>query len=109
MIAPDNVTIPAGPTGLDPKQTSFFQQLQIQTKIVKTQIEIVAEKQVIFKGDKIGTTEATLLDKLKIYPFEYKMEIRKVLQNGSIFEPAVLSLSNDVILAKFKNAIKLQA
>ena len=44
MIAPDNVTIPAGPTGLDPKQTSFFQQLQIQTKIVKTQIEIVAEK-----------------------------------------------------------------
>jgi len=109
MIAPDNVTIPAGPTGLDPKQTSFFQQLQIQTKIVKTQIEIVAEKQVIFKGDKIGSTEATLLDKLKIYPFEYKMEIRKVLQNGSIFEPAVLSLSNDVILAKFKNAIKLQA
>ena len=109
MIAPDNVTIPAGPTGLDPKQTSFFQQLQIQTKIVKTQIEIVAEKQVIFKGDKIGTTEATLLDKLKIYPFEYKMEIKKVLQNGSIFEPAVLSLSNDVILAKFKNAIKLQA
>ena len=103
MIAPDNVTIPAGPTGLDPKQTSFFQQLQIQTKIVKTQIEIVAEKQVIFKGDKIGSTEATLLDKLKIYPFEYKMEIKKVLQNGSIFEPAVLSLSNDVILAKFKN------
>lgn len=35
MIAPDDVTIPAGPTGLDPKQTSFFQTLQIQTKIVK--------------------------------------------------------------------------
>lgn len=109
MIAPDNVTIPAGPTGLDPKQTSFFQQLQIQTKIVKTQIEIVAEKQVIFKGDKIGSTEATLLDKLKIYPFEYKMEIKKVLQNGSIFEPAVLSLSNELLIAKFKNAIKLTA
>jgi len=107
MIAPDDVTIPAGPTGLDPKQTSFFQQLQIQTKIVKTQIEIVAEKQVIFKGDKIGSTEATLLDKLKIYPFEYKMEIKKVLQNGSIFDPAVLSLSNELLLAKFKNASKL--
>lgn len=37
------------------------------------------------------------------------MEIKKVLQNGSIFEPAVLSLSNDVLLAKFKNAIKLTA
>lgn len=26
-IAPDEVWIRAGPTGLDPKQTSFFQQL----------------------------------------------------------------------------------
>jgi len=28
-IAPGDVTIPAGPTGLDPKQTSFFQALNI--------------------------------------------------------------------------------
>jgi large subunit ribosomal protein LP0 len=69
MIAPDDVTVPAGPTGLDPKQTAFFQNLQIQTKIVKAQIDIIAEKQVVFKGDKIGGTEAALLDKLKIYPF----------------------------------------
>jgi len=27
MIAPGDVTIPVGPTGLDPKQTSFFQNL----------------------------------------------------------------------------------
>lgn len=46
-IAPDEVWIRAGPTGLDPKQTSFFQQLTIQTKIVKTQIEIVADKKII--------------------------------------------------------------
>jgi large subunit ribosomal protein LP0 len=35
MIAPSDVSIPAGATGLDPKLTSFFQNLQIQTKIVK--------------------------------------------------------------------------
>lgn len=29
MIAPAEVTVPAGATGLDPKQTSFFQTLQI--------------------------------------------------------------------------------
>ena len=28
-IAPDDVMIKAGPTGLDPKQTSFFQNLNI--------------------------------------------------------------------------------
>jgi len=108
MIAPDNVSIPAGPTGLDPKQTSFFQNLQIQTKIVKAQIDIVAEKQVIFKGEKIGATEAQLLDKLKIYPFEYKMEVRKVLQNGSMFDAAVLELDDEAILGKFKAAAKIQ-
>merc|ERR1719321_915405 len=37
MIAPMDVSIPPGPTGLDPKQTQFFQNLEIQTKIVKAQ------------------------------------------------------------------------
>jgi large subunit ribosomal protein LP0 len=109
MIAPDDVTIPAGPTGLDPKQTAFFQNLNIQTKIVKAQIEIVANKQVITKGEKIDSTQAALLDKLKIYPFSYKMEVKKILQDGSLFDAAVLELTSDTILAKFKNAIKIQA
>lgn len=109
MIAPNPVTIPAGATGLDPKQTSFFQKLNIQTKIVKAQIEIVTSKQVIETGDKIDGTQALLLDKLKIYPFSYKMNITKILQDGSIFDAKVLSLNTETILAKFKNAAKLQA
>ena len=108
MIAPDDVTVPAGPTGLDPKQTAFFQNLQIQTKIVKAQIDIIAEKQVVFKGDKIGGTEAALLDKLKIYPFEYKMKVTKILQNENLFD-AALDLSTDILLAKFKKACGIQA
>merc|ERR1711907_752150 len=85
-----------------------FQTLGIQTKIVKAQIDITKAKQVVTAGDKIGGTEAALLDKLKIYPFEYKMEVRKVLQNGSMFDAAVLSLSTDTILDKFKAAAKIQ-
>lgn len=42
-IAPADVIVPAGPTGLDPKQTEFFQALSIPTKIVKAQIEIINE------------------------------------------------------------------
>lgn len=109
MIAPKDVFVPAGPTGLDPKQTGFFQNLQIQTKIVKQQIEIVSDKQVIAKGDKIDNSQAALLDKLKIYPFEYKMEVKKIFQDGNIFDAEVLNLSADVILAKFKRAIAIQS
>merc|ERR1711907_211811 len=71
--------------------------------------DIVAEKQVIWVGDKIGATEAALLDKLKIYPFEYKMHVKKVLQNGSVFDAKVLEISEADILAKFKRAIGIQA
>jgi len=109
MIAPLDVSIPAGATGLDPKQTGFFQNLEIQTKIVKAQIEIVVAKQVITKGDKIGGTQAQLLDKLKIYPFEYKMEVTKVLQDGSMFDPAVLDLDANSILDKFRKGVQTQA
>jgi len=109
MIAPDDVTIPAGPTGLDPKQTSFFQTLQIQTKIVKAQIEIVTAKKVIEEGVKIDSTQAALLDKLKIYPFSYKMHCTMVIQDGNLFDAKVLSLSTDSILQKFQKGIKTQA
>ena len=40
-IAPSSVTIYPGPTGLDPKQTEFFQRLDIATKLVKQQVEII--------------------------------------------------------------------
>ena len=77
-LAPDDVWIKAGSTGLDPKQTSFFQNLNIPTKIIKTQIEIVSDKKVITAGTKIESSQAALLDKLKIRPFSYKMHVKKV-------------------------------
>jgi len=109
MMAPKDVTVPVGPTGLDPKQTGFFQTLQIQTKIVKGQIDIVAEKQVIIKDTRVDQTQAALLDKLKIYPFEYKMKVTKILQDDNIFDAAVLDLSSEIILEKFARAINIQA
>lgn len=104
-IAPCEVWIRAGSTGLDPKQTSFFQQLNIQTKIVKTQIEIVADKKIISEGTKIEATHAALLDKLKIRPFSFKMHIKKVYEEGQVFNPEILDITSADILKKFQTAI----
>lgn len=104
-IAPIEVWIRAGSTGLDPKQTSFFQQLNIQTKIVKTQIEIVADKKIISTGQKIEATHAALLDKLKIRPFSYKMHVKKVYDDGQTFNPEILDISNESILKRFQSSI----
>jgi len=46
-LAPSDVFVPAGPTGLDPGQTSFFQALNIATKIARGSIEIVANVHLI--------------------------------------------------------------
>jgi len=68
--------------------------LGIGTKIVKAQIEILNDNTVITEGDKITPGQASLLDKLKICPFEYKMEIKKMLMEGNVFDAAVLRINS---------------
>jgi len=100
-IAPKDVIIKAGGTGLDPRQTGFFGNLGIATKIVKAQIEILNDFHIIHEGDKITPGQSALLDKLKIRPFFYKMTIKKVMQDGQMYDPACLNISTEDILAKF--------
>merc|ERR1719154_913174 len=62
------VTVPSQNTGLGPEKTSFFQALQIPTKIARGTIEIVNDIQLLKEGDKVGMSEATLLNMLNISP-----------------------------------------
>lgn len=78
VFAPNNVTIPAGPTGLDPSMTGFFQVLQIATKIAKGQIEILSNVELIREGDKVTASHVQLLTKLGIKPFSYGLELGDV-------------------------------
>lgn len=100
-IAPIDVTIPAGPTGMDPSQTAFFQALGISTKIVKSQIEIVTDVPIIEKGKKVGSSEAVLLKKLNIRPFTYGFKMVNVYDNGSVYSPDALKISDEEVAAKF--------
>jgi len=92
-IAPNDVVVPAGPTGLEPTQTSFLQALNIGTKISKGQIEILAPVTLIHAGDKVGQSEATLLSKLNIRPFSYGLIPSIVYDHGLIYESKVLDMT----------------
>jgi large subunit ribosomal protein LP0 len=105
-IAPIDVNVPAGPTGCDPGQTSFFQVLQIPTKIVKGQIEITTQVELIKAGDKVGPSEAALLDKLSIMPFEYCLQIKTIFDNGSTYGVEVLDIDNSVLAGLFCSAVR---
>ena len=104
-IAQCDVFIKPGPTGLDPKQTAFFQNLAIPTKIVKTQIEIVSEKHIIIKGEKVGSNEAALLQKLEINPFSYRLQVQHVFDDGNVFDAAVLDITSESIIASYKKIL----
>ena len=105
VVAAMDVTVPAGPTGLDPAQTNFFQALNIATKIVKGQIEIVNEVPLLKQGVKIQMSEQVLLQKLKINPFSYSLLTKYIYDNGSVFEAAVLDITDAAIHAKVGRAL----
>lgn len=104
-IAPIDVIVPAGGTGMDPSQTNFFQVLNIATKINKGAVEIVADVHLVKAGEKVGTSEAALLSKLKIQPFSYGLKLQFVYDNGSVYDPKVLDINDEAILKAFAAGI----
>merc|ERR1712007_264355 len=98
-IAPLNVQIPAQNTGLGPEKTSFFQALNIPTKITKGTIEIINDVDLIKTGDKVGMSESTLLD---ITDDDLKKSIMTAVRNVasislSIGYPTIASVPHSVV------------
>jgi len=105
-LAPVDVYVPAGNTGMEPGKTSFFQALNIPTKIARGTIEIVSDVQVVQSGTRVGTSEATLLNMLNISPFTYGMTVVQIYDNGAIFPSTILDIEESALLAEFASGVK---
>jgi len=106
IIAPCDVTVPAGPTGMEPTQTSFLQALNIPSKITRGQVEIISDVALIKKGTKVGASESNLLAKLDIKPFAYGLVIKNVYENGTIFDASILEITDEYLLQKFNQGLR---
>ncbi|KAI9303673.1 60S acidic ribosomal protein P0 [Cunninghamella echinulata] len=105
-IAPVDVVVPGGNTGMEPGKTSFFQALGIPTKISRGTIEIVSDVKLVQTGEKVGASEAALLNMMNISPFTYGMGIVQVYDEGSTFSSEVLDVSEDQLIANLLAAIR---
>jgi len=105
-MAPLDVKIPPQNTGLGPEKTSFFQALQIPTKISKGTIEILNEIHLIKKDEKVGASEATLLNMLNISPFTYGLKIRQVYDSGTVFDPEILDITPEDLRSRFLEGVR---
>ncbi|CAB4058303.1 RP-LP0 [Lepeophtheirus salmonis] len=108
-LAPLDVRVPAQNTGLGPEKTSFFQALNIPTKITKGTIEIVHDVHLIKAGDRVGMSDATLLNMLKISPFSYGLVVQQVYDSGTIFHPSILDITDDDVKARFMEGVAVVA
>lgn len=104
-VAPADVYIPAGNTGMEPGKTSFFQALGVPTKIARGTIEIVSDVKVVEKDGKVGPSEATLLNMLNISPFTYGLTVVQVYDNGQVFPASILDITDDELIGHFVSAI----
>jgi len=100
-MAPIDVFVPPGPTGLDPGQTAFFQALNISTKIARGSIEIINTVHLIKAGEKVTASHVALLSKLNISPFFYGIKVAYVFEGGSVYSAEVLDLTKEDLFAKF--------
>jgi len=104
--APCDVVLPAQVTNLGPEKTSFFQALQIPTKITRGTIEIINDINLIKKNDKVGASEAALLNMLGISPFSYGLLVKQVYDSGTCFDPEILDIKPEDLRAKFVEGVR---
>lgn len=105
-LAQCDVIVPAGNTGMEPTMTSFLQALNIPSKITKGSIEILSPVDLIKQGDKVEASQVALLDKLGIKPFSYGLKVKHVYDDGAMYDPAVLDITEEAILACFAEGIR---
>lgn len=76
-IAPDDIVIPAGNTGIPPGPIiGLFSSLNIPTKIISGTIHITRDVVIVKKGDRISLEVANILSKLGIEPIIAKVKFK---------------------------------
>jgi len=109
VISNCDVELAAGATGLDPSSTNLFQALNIATKIVKGQIELVTAVKILQVGKKVTMSDQVLLQKLNIMPFFYSLRVLMVYQKGAVFDVAVLDITDDILMQKWSTGVSYVA
>ena len=78
VLAPCDVSLPAGPTSLDAGKIDIFHKLNIPVKISRGSIEIQKDFPIISKNEKVSEAAALMCRTLNLMPFRYTLEFKFV-------------------------------
>ncbi len=105
QVAPNDIVVPAGDTGLPPGPAlGDLKAAGINARIEGSSIKVVKDSVVAKEGDVVSETVANALNKLGIKPVDIFLRIRAVYEDGTVFTPDVLDISEEETIAKIQTA-----
>ncbi|MFB6073472.1 MAG: 50S ribosomal protein L10 [Haloarculaceae archaeon] len=92
-IAPNDIVIPAGDTGVDPGPfVGELQNVGANARIEEGSIQVMEDSTVLEAGGTVSDDLANVLGELGIEPKEVGLDLRAVYADGVLFEPDELEL-----------------
>ena len=105
-VAPNDIVIPAGDTGIDPGPfVGDLQQVGAAARIQEGSIHVTEDSTVLEAGEEVSADLANVLSELEIEPKEVGLDLRSVYSEGILFEPDELAID----LEEYERNIKTAA
>ncbi|MFH1545032.1 MAG: 50S ribosomal protein L10 [archaeon] len=107
IIAPDDILVPAGDTGLPPGPAlSDLKGAGLKVRIQGSSIFISEDKTVCRKGEEISKVVSGTLQKLNIKPIKVGLNVIAVYEKGEIFKAEVMDIDIDELFSDFQQAYR---
>jgi large subunit ribosomal protein L10 len=105
-VAPNDIVIPEGDTGVDPGPfVGELQQVGASARIMDGSIKVTEDSTVLAEGEVVSAELANVLSELGIEPKEVGLDLRAVFSEGVLFEPDELAIDVDEYRADIESAV----
>ncbi|WP_101298212.1 50S ribosomal protein L10 [Halegenticoccus soli] len=105
-IAPNDIVIPEGDTGVDPGPfVGELQQVGASARIMEGSIKVTEDSHVLDAGEEVSAQLASVLSELGIEPKEVGLDLKGVYSEGVLFEPEELAIDVDEYRANIQSAV----
>jgi large subunit ribosomal protein L10 len=104
-VAPNDIVIPEGDTGVDPGPfVGDLQQVGANARIEGGSIKVVEDSTVLSAGEEVSNDLANVLGELGIEPKEVGLDLRGVVSEGVSFSPEELDIDVEEYVADLEAA-----
>jgi large subunit ribosomal protein L10 len=105
-VAPNDIVIPEGDTGIDPGPfVGELQSVGANARIQEGSIQVLEDSTVLEAGGEVSQDLSNVLSELGIEPKEVGLDLRAVHSDGVLFEPEELELDTEEYYSDIQTAI----